>query len=526
MAIDTLFLNGVLYAPDSPGATAVAVSNGKVGYVGSDAEARRAAPGGTEVDLGGRLLTPAFVDAHVHTIQTGQVMNGLDLSTASNRDQVLNAVADYARRHPDRGVIVGQGWDERHWPDPRPPLRTELDRAGGGAAVYLARVDVHSAVASTALLERVPGVDGQPGFTADGLVTREAHHLCRTTTDTLFTDSQRRADARTALVRAAQVGIASLHELGGPHLGPQHDIVRVQQVAAQVGIDVVCYWGELADDEVVGSAIGLGVRGLAGDLCVDGAIGSRTAAVRDPYTDSGGHGARYLDVDQITDHVVDCTRAGLQAGFHCIGDDAVATTVEGFRRATATVGLQPIRHAGHRLEHLEMVGTADIATLAGLAVTASMQPAFDAAWGGPGELYEERLGARAASMNRLATLHRAGVQLAFGSDSPVTPLTGWQTVHAAARHWRSDEQLDVATAFAAATVGAARAGQDYDLGRLVVGARANLAVWHPFDTDRADGLPPLDDDHVPDCAATLARGRVIYSDATVVAAAASASDHG
>ena len=151
-------------------------------------------------------------------------------------------------------------------------------------------------------------------------------------------------------------------------------------------------------------------------------------------------GARYLSEQQIADHVIACTRAGLQAGFHCIGDDAVEACVTGMRRAAAVLGVPAMRAARHRLEHLEMVSDADMATLAELGVVASMQPAFDAAWGRPGELYEQRLGrSRAVAMNRFRSLERAGVRLAFGTDAPVTPLAGWATVRSAVRHWRPSE---------------------------------------------------------------------------------------
>ena len=104
----------------------------------------------------------------------------------------------------------------------------------------------------------------------------------------------------------------------------------------------------------------MGAAGLAGDLCIDGSIGSRTAALAQPYADADTHGARYLSDDEIPEHLVACTRAGLQAGFHCIGDDAVAAAVAGLRRAAEQLGIGPVRAARHRLEHLEMVAAADI----------------------------------------------------------------------------------------------------------------------------------------------------------------------
>jgi predicted amidohydrolase YtcJ len=495
------------------------IDAGLISFVGSDEAVRRLAPEQAVIDLRGRLLTPAFVDAHVHLIQTGQVMAGLGLNDARSKDDAMQRVAAYAQHHPDAQVIIGHGWDERAWPEPLPPTRTELDRAAGGVAVYLARVDVHSAVVSSKLLDQLPGVAKVSGYRPDGLLTREAHHLCRGSLGELFTDQQRRSAARTALQAAAAQGVATLHELGGPHLGPIEDLTRVREVATELGMGVVSYWGELATEPTIEWAQRAGVAGLAGDLCVDGAIGSRTASLHEPYADAETRGARYLSEQQIADHVIACTRAGLQAGFHCIGDDAVAAAVSGLRHAAATLGIGSVRAARHRLEHVEMISEADIATLAELGVVASMQPAFDAAWGKPGELYEQRLGpSRARAMNRLGTLTRCGVPLAFGTDSPVTPLAGWATVRAAVQHWRQGERLSVASAFDAATRGGHWAAFADNAGTIRVGALANLAVWDLADggLEEPGGLPRLDDVPLPICAATISAGQLIYESESFV----------
>ena len=197
-----IFVRGRVYAPDHPGATAVVTNGGLISFVGNDEAARGAAPGQTEVDLRGRLLTPAFVDAHAHLVQTGQGMAGLGLHDARSRYDALARVAVYARHHPDAQVIIGHGWDERTWPEPLPPTRTELDRAAAGVAVYLARVDVHSAVVSSTLLDQLPGVSEAVWYRTDGMFTRDAHHLCRGSLGRLYTDQQRRSAARTPL-RAA-----------------------------------------------------------------------------------------------------------------------------------------------------------------------------------------------------------------------------------------------------------------------------------------------------------------------------------
>ena len=196
-------------------------------------------------------MTPAFVDAHVHSVQTGLLEVGLDLHGYRSREQVLDAVATRLAAG-GATVLFGQGWDERAWPDPRPPTRAELDRAGGASVpVYLARVDVHSAVVSSGLADRIPGLSAEVGFRADGLLSQDAHHRCRVAVNDLFSDGDRRAAARAALRRAAELGVGTLHELGGPHLGPYEDLERVVSAGAEQGQHVVTYWGEPATPSLI-----------------------------------------------------------------------------------------------------------------------------------------------------------------------------------------------------------------------------------------------------------------------------------
>ncbi|MGI3784798.1 MAG: amidohydrolase [Janthinobacterium lividum] len=504
---------GLVVVPGRPPATAMAVERGRATAVGTLEEVRAAGATGGELDLEGRLVTPAFVDAHIHAVQTGLVMAGLDLHDVRSVDELLERVRRYADRDPSRGVVLGQGWDERAWPDPRPPTRAELDEAGRGRAVYLARVDVHSAVVSSGLLGALPDVGGLVGHRPDGLLTQDAHHACRGRLDLLTTDDERRQAALVALQAAAALGVGAVHDLGGPHLGPLADLSRTIEAGSLAGVDVVTYWGELAGDAAFARMAEVGARGLAGDLCVDGAIGSRTAALVDDYSDGPGRGAQYLDLDAVTEHLRACTERGISSGFHCIGDAGVATAVEGLRRVAEQLGDERVRAARHRLEHVEMVAAADLPVLARLGVTASVQPSFDAAWGGPSELYAERLGARATTMNPFASMLHAGVPVAFGTDAPVTPVAGWQMVRDAVRHSRPEERLDVAAAFACATVGGHRAAGDDAAGTLVAGAPATFAVWEVERglLDPASGLPRLDPgDPAPTCVATVVGGDAAY----------------
>jgi len=160
--------------------------------------------------------------------------------------------------------------------------------------------------------------------------------------------------------------------------------------------------------------------------------------------------------------------------------------------------------------------------LARLGVVASMQPAFDAAWGGPDGLYERRLGRRrSVGMNRLGTLERAGVPLAFGSDTPVTPVAGWETVRAAVQHWQPGERMSLRSAFDAASRGGYWAAGEDRAGTLEVGSRASFAVWDDKSADHRSPAGPLElpelaaGASLPSCVLTSVAGRVVFDPAAL-----------
>lgn len=496
-----------------PTSTAMAVEGRMITWIGGEGKADAYADGADEViDLAGALVAPAFVDAHVHTSQTGLRLGGLDLAAATSAHDLLDLLASYARGHPD-AVILGFGWDETRWSDPRLPSAAEIDRAAPGRPVYLSRVDVHSGLVSGALNERAPAMATRPGWDGTGRVEREAHHVARDAASALVTRSQRRTAIAAALAAAAANGIGSVHEMAAPHVNPADDLALVAEIAAEYPVvEVVPYWGELATSGGVERARALGARGAAGDLCADGAFGSRTAALTEQYVDRPGHvGRTYLDAEEVAEHVVACTRAGLQAGFHCIGDAATAAVVDGFRRAEKRLGADRLTAARHRLEHVELITPEDVADLARWGVVVSGQPAFDAAWGGADGMYATRLGVeRALAANPWATMRRAGVPLAFGSDAPVTPFDPWGGVRAAAWHHNADERISLADAFAAHTRGGRWAALDDHDGELRAGAEATYAVWD-LGVCGLPGLPSLaPGTPSPTCVRTVVGGRVLF----------------
>ncbi|QKT11631.1 amidohydrolase [Rhodococcus sp. W8901] len=529
-----LLVDGRIYSPSAPDATAMAVTDGIVVWIGEDRPGRALHPDAEVIELDGAFVTPGFVDTHVHVTALGLQLTGLDLGGARSKAECLDLVRRFAQTH-DGAVIWGHGWDDSRWADAA-PTTAELDAAALGRSVYLTRIDAHSALCSTALRAAVPDLASAGGFTPDGAVSGEAHHLVRARARTLLTAAQRVAARVAALDHSAAQGVVAVHECGGPDVGGLDDFREL--LALSHGVEVRGYWGEAVDSPEAAADLlaRTGAHALGGDLFIDGALGSHTAALLEPYHDCAGHttnprGNSYLDVDAVAAHVRACTLAGIQAGFHVIGDGAVATAVAAFENVATELGGPALAARGHRLEHLEMVTPEQAALLGGWGVIASMQPMFDALWGGADGMYAQRLGAeRALRMNPFAPIASTGMSLAFGSDAPVTPVDPWAMLRAAVHHRTPGSGVSPRAAFSAATRGAWRAGgvRDGMAGTLTPGAPASYVVWDAdelvvsapkdsvqrWSTDprsRVPALPRLEDGaRTPVCVRSVHRGVTVH----------------
>ncbi|MFD6175935.1 MULTISPECIES: amidohydrolase [unclassified Isoptericola] len=500
----TLYRNGAVHTPADPFAEALLVDDGVVAWIGAeDTAVGLAARADRVIDLDGALVAPGFVDAHVHLLETGLAAESVDLTAGAvtSLATALDALARGAREldAADPGgqeVLLAFGWDEQTWPERRAPSADEVDAACGGRRVYAARVDGHSAVVSGSFA-RSAGLDRLPGWDPSGMVTSDAHHTAAAVVRQVSPARRSRA-YRRALEDAAARGIVSVHEMSEPNMDTREGLAELVALTADPAgalPHVVAYRGELcatADDARQMLAELPFLTGIAGDLCADGSIGSRTAALRHPYADllagpgaAEADGRLFLRGEEIAAHLAACSAAGTQGGFHVIGDRAMDEVVRGLELAAAEHGPGLLRSGHHRIEHALFVDASALAALLLYGVALSVQPAFDSAWGGSHGMYAARLGvARASTLSPFADLAGAGVPLAFGSDTPVTPLDPWQAVRATLTHEDATQRISARSAFRAHTRGGWRlAGLDHTgAGELRVGAPAHLAVW------RADAL--------------------------------------
>ena len=536
-----LYRGGAVYSPADPFATAMLVEGSTIAWVGPEEAAGAWTREDDEVvDLHGALVAPAFVDAHVHLTATGLGAGGLDLSRARSARDVLDLVASRA----GTGLVTGSGWDESTFTDPTLPTAAELERAAGGP-VHLSRTDGHSALVSTSFAALAGLPPGQ------GLVTEQEHHRALHARWAALEAPAAEAARRAALRSAAAHGIGTVHEMSGDALAPLGDLAALTALAG-VGTDAERHAGREALPDVVGylatavrtpeqarevlaaaAGAGMALAGLGGDLTLDGALGSRTAALNSDYADAPGvRGQLHLDAVAVRDHLHACTLAGVPAAFHAIGDAALDLLAAAAEAVAADLGAAVVASAGHRVEHAVLPGPDVVATFGRLGLGVSTQPGFEAAWGGPGGLYERRLGPdRAAGTHPLARLAAAGVPLALGSDTPVTPFDPWGAVRAAGFSRHPEHAVSVRAAFLAHTRGGHRLARRGHPGTLTPGAPATYAVWSTdalvvqapdrrlsgWSTDARSGTPGLPDlapgAEAPTCTRTVVDGVVVF-DAT------------
>ena len=469
-----------------PDVDAVAVHHGAIVAVGKAADlvtsARRI------IDARNATVTPGLCDAHLHLVAWARTQDEVRLEGLRGRQETLDAVAAFASRHPERDPVVGRGWDADRWEEA--PDRAALDSVAQGRAVLLHSKDFHSLwVNSIALARAGVGRHTQdpPGGRFERAASGEPSGIVREHGVRLFENQMPRPDGdldRDRVRRAAAAllaeGVTAIHDFEGEreaellreltaHDGPR---VRVLMHIPRVGLDEALAAGRRSgqgDDDFRWGAL---------KLFADGTLGSRTAAVLDPYDDGTGSGMDLLSPAELGDLVGRAYRGGLSVAVHAIGDRAVRHVLDAFEAAPRPVpGLMP------RIEHVQLLHDDDRARFSRLGVAASMQPTHCVS-----DLphVEKAWRSRAARSYPWRSLIESGATLAFGSDAPVEAPSAAAGLHAAVtrRHHGSVEPfvpgecLTLDQALSAYTVAPARLSGSWPrLGRIAAGALADLVVW-------------------------------------------------
>lgn len=497
-AVRRLLVVGGIHLPAPSTARAVAWTGPRITWVGHPGDAP---PADEVIELPGAWVTPGFVDAHVHATATGLKLDGVDLTDAASAGAVTDALRAFVTRRADDPVL-GSGWDEHAWPVQRPPHADDVGAAALGRRVLLDRVDGHSCLVDPRTLAEVAlvadeGVDRDEDGRPTGWLRESAAGRARQGIWHLLRDARLVRARRAAVAHAAELGITSIHEMGVPLLSSVEDAVA--WAAGDWPVEVLVWWADLDPRQ----ALNRGLR-PGGDLFLDGAIGSRTAAVSGGYRDGPALGGLFHSDEDVVTFFVRCTRVGVGGGVHAIGDQAIEQAVAALERTAELEGAAAVRACRHRIEHVELPRDDHPDRMARLGVVASVQPAFDALWGGDSGLYASRFGTSAAlGTNPFGDFAAAGCTLAFSSDSPVTPIAPLAGVAAATAHRGGRDVAPVAALAAATSGGRYAAGQD-DVGTVQSSQRADLSVW--------DGDPlPTAGEKLPRCLGVVVRGATTLS---------------
>ncbi len=488
-AADLIFINGVVWAAAPRRAEALAVRDGHILALGRTAEIKRLRGPQTKiVDLAGKALLPAFIDAHTHLVSLGLKETGyvLDLSRTRSLDEALEGVREAARRRGPDSWIQGRGWDESLWPEKRYLTRADLDRVAPKNPVALSRVDGHLLVANSLALKLISVEAEADEFDREQGQLREraaADFLARITPG----PEEIEKAVQAAVKKAHSLGVTAVHDIARPeHVRAYLRLKRRGRLKLRVRLNIPVEHLEALSEPGLASELGDEFLKLGAiKIFADGSIGARNAALLEPYADEPtSRGKLNYPQEELNALVRKAHEAGFQLMIHAIGDRAIASALEALKQA----GVGPDDRA--RIEHFELPKEEHLRLAQDLGVIASMQPNF-LQWSGPGRLYEERLG---AERDRRIDPHRRvwerGIPLAFGSDSmPFGPLYGIQlAVNAPHEH----QKLSVEEALSAYTLGAAYAGfSEGELGSLEPGQWADLIVLEEDPTQAPERIDQM-----------------------------------
>jgi hypothetical protein len=484
--------------PQRPRAEAVAWRGERIVAVGSEAEARAAAPHAEVLRADGGLVLPGLTDAHGHLLSLGRALASVDLVGTRSYEEVVARVRAAASGAPlpvpgsaprapageAASWLRGRGWDQNDWPSQEFPHHAALSAAVRDRPVYLTRVDGHAVLLNARGLQLagigaatpdppggriLRGPDGAP----TGVLVDNAMDLAKLPEPGT---EERRAWLRAAMERCLALGLTGVHDAGADRatrealaaMGEDADASRLPLRIYAMLLGSELDFAHLAPPRAAGPAAML--ESGAVKIYADGALGSRGALLFEDYADDpGNRGLALLAPEVLRAQVEQAARAGLQPAVHAIGDRANAEALDAFAAAPAVRPRRP------RIEHAQVVRREDLARFAALGAVASMQPmhaASDMPWA------PQRLGpARLRGAYAWRWFLDAGVPLAFGSDFPVESPDPRMGIHAAMTA-RPEHALSAEEAVRAFTSGAAYARFAEDrLGRVAPGFLADLTVF-------------------------------------------------
>jgi predicted amidohydrolase YtcJ len=545
---DLIFVNGDVYTVDAARswARAVAVRDGGIVAVGTDDEIAELRGDRTEViDLAGRMLLPGFQDAHVHPVGGGLDMLQCDLNGEASKDAYANAIATYAKEHPDEPWILGGGWAQDVFPRGC-PTKEELDAIVSDRPTILVNRDGHGAWVNSRALE-IAGITADTPDPKDGRIERNADGSPQGTLHegAQYLITEHVPDVSDELVAQALLeGQRYLHSFG--ITGWQDAIVTPTShyrnydaylAAAERGdltgrVVGALWWDRARGLEQIDELVALRAGGRRGRFAAtsvkimqDGICENFTGATLDPYLDEHGHptdnrGLSMVEPEVLKEAVTKLDALGFQVHFHALADRAVRESLDAIEAARTANGFNDHRH---HLAHIQIVHPDDLPRFRELGALANAQPLWAAHEAQMDDLTIPFLGEpRWTWQYPFGSLVRHGATLVMGSDWSVSSPNPMEEMHVAVNRtmpatypfrvdneevFLPDERIDLPTAMGAFTMGSAYANhREADTGSIEVGKRADVAVF-----ERNVFANPVEEIAETRCLATYVDGDLVYA---------------
>ena len=500
-AADLIVTNARIYTVDDtrPVVRAMAVRGGRVQFTGSEREALALRGPSTRVlDLHGQVVIPGMVDAHAHLSGLGEFLASVNLFGATSWDEVVSRVAARAKTAKPGEWIIGRGWDQNLWRDTRFPTHEALSAAVPGNPVYLTRVDGHAAIVNDAgmKLAHVSAASVDPsggrilrgaGGAPTGVFIDNAKEVVQAAIPANTADDERRI-LRAAIREAHRWGLVGIHDAGESRAA-----IDVAEAIARTGELPFRLYMMIGDDSLAlihylarGPQVGLYDNRLwirAIKLYADGAMGSRGAALLEPYSDDPSNSGLLLSAPGHIQRIAErALIAGFQVATHAIGDRGNRVVLDAYEAALRAV---PVADHRFRIEHAQTVHHDDLARFAQLGVIPSMQSVHqtsDMYWIG------KRLGAeRLPGAYAWRSLLETGVVIPNGSDFPVEAVNPLLSFHSAVSRqdaanypvggWHAEQRMTRDEALKSMTLWPAYAAfQESIMGSLTPGKLADFVV--------------------------------------------------
>jgi predicted amidohydrolase YtcJ len=503
---ELIFLNGNVHTvnAEQPHTEAIAVRGGRILLVGSNDEVKQRAGANTKtIDLHGRTVVPGFTDSHYHIFGVGERLITLNLDNATSREAFLNEVKQQVAASQPGRWITGRGWIETFWKPPVFPTRQELDKIAPDNPVFLTRADGHGAVANSKALA-IAGIDAK---TADPFGGKIVHDEKTGEPAGMLLDNamelvQKKipppspAEMERALSLGAQhsveLGWCEIQNAGSylPEVALFEKLYRAGKLKLRI-YNAVYGPGEAAEkllkDGPMIDVYGHHFTNRTIKVVFDGSLGSRSAALLEPYSDSNTSGFLTEKPEELRPVFREALRKGIQVETHAIGDRANRTILDLYEEAFNAVPPheRKIREPRWRVEHAQILSPDDLPRFARLGVIASMQPshAISDFFFAPQRLGEKRL----AGAYAWKSLIKSGAIVIAGSDAPVEkgePMIEFYAAVArksingfSAPDWHPEEKVSREQALEMLTRWPAYAAfEEKDKGSIETGKLADLTV--------------------------------------------------